>query len=151
VHAAHTVHTVPDLRIAAGRCGTFSITNFTSLEPAKSRSSRPNFDESAGDLATVKFWKLKATNLSRPASPVDLTEHGRALNLRFLPLLDLRQCLFNCAVRFVFQFRISNQPLIEGFFRPEEVNDPSTTTREENSRCGLGTKQFCFVENQMDS
>jgi hypothetical protein len=49
-----------------------------------------------------------------------------------LPLLNFRQCLFDGAVRFVFQFRISNQPLIEGFFRPEEVNDPSTAAREEN-------------------
>ena len=53
--------------------------------------------------------------------------------LCLLSLLNLGQRLLDGAVRFVFQFRISNQPLIEGFFRPEEVDDPSTTAREENS------------------
>jgi len=65
-------------------------------------------------------------------APLDLTEHGRASNLRFLPPPNLCQCLLDSAVRFVLEFRISNQPLIEGFFRPEEVDDPSTTAREED-------------------
>jgi hypothetical protein len=52
--------------------------------------------------------------------------------LVFLTLLDLLKRLFDSTVRFVFKFRISNQPLIEGFFRPEEVDDPSTTARKED-------------------
>lgn len=56
------------------------------------------------------------------------------LELSLLPLLNFLQCLLDCAARFVFEFRIANQPLIEGFFRPEEVNDPSTTAQEEDGR-----------------
>jgi hypothetical protein len=62
-----------------------------------------------------------------------------AVILAFLTLLDLRQCLFHCTVWFVFEFWISNQPLIEGFFGPEEADDPSTTAREENCGRGLGS------------
>jgi len=54
-------------------------------------------------------------------------------------------------VRFVFQFRISNQPLIEGFFRPEEVNDPSTAAGEEDGGRGIGSGQFGLIESQVDA
>jgi hypothetical protein len=40
VHALHTMHAVPDLRIAGGRSGgRFLYANFTSLEPALSGHS----------------------------------------------------------------------------------------------------------------
>ncbi len=61
---------------------------------------------------------------------------------RLLALLDFLQCLFNRTMRFVFEFRISNQPLIEGFFRPEEVDNPSTTAREKDGGRGLGSGQL---------
>lgn len=54
--------------------------------------------------------------------------------LSLLPLLNFLQCLFDCAARFIFEFGIASKPLIEGFFRPEEVNDPSTTAQEEDGR-----------------
>jgi hypothetical protein len=40
--------------------------------------------------------------------------------------------MFDRTVRFVLEFWIANQPLIQRFFRPEEVDDPSTTAREED-------------------
>jgi hypothetical protein len=42
--------------------------------------------------------------------------------------------LLDCPTRFVFEFGIANEPLIESFFRPEEVNDPSTTAQEKDGR-----------------
>ena len=71
--------------------------------------------------------------------------------LCLLSLLDFRQRLFDGAVRFVLEFWITNQPLIQCFFRPEEVDDPSTTAREEDGGRGLGGDQFCFVEDEMDA
>jgi len=55
-----------------------------------------------------------------------------------LSLLDFRQRLFDGAVRFVLEFWITNQPLIQCFFRPEEVDNPSTTAREKDGGRGLG-------------
>jgi hypothetical protein len=45
--------------------------------------------------------------------------------------------LLDGAAKFVFEFRVANEPLIKGFFRPEEVNDPSTTAQEEDGRSGF--------------
>ena len=56
---------------------------------------------------------------------------GRS-GLSFTPFLDLLQRLLDCSVRFVLKFGVANQPLIEGLFRPEEVDDPSTTAQEED-------------------
>ena len=56
------------------------------------------------------------------------------LELSLLPLLNFLQRLLDCAARFVFEFGIASEPLIECFFRPEEVNDPSTTAQEEDGR-----------------
>lgn len=58
------------------------------------------------------------------------------LELSLLPLLNFLQCLLDCAARFVFEFGIASKPLIVGFFRPEEVNDPSTTAKEEDVEAG---------------
>ena len=71
--------------------------------------------------------------------------------LCLLSLLNLGQRLLDGAVWFVFQFRISNQPLIEGFFRPEEVNDSSTAAGEEDGGRGVGSDQFRLIESQVDA
>jgi hypothetical protein len=54
--------------------------------------------------------------------------------LGFPTLLDFLQRLLDRAVRFVLEFGKANQPLIECFFRPEEVNDASTAAQKEDGR-----------------
>jgi hypothetical protein len=72
VHALHTVHAVPDLRIAAGRFAgrSFEIisrfgTCLIEIIDLAFLMSRP------ADLATVKVRELKATNPFRSPFPVD--------------------------------------------------------------------------------
>ena len=77
------------------------------------------------------------------------TDHDESL--RLLPLLDLRQCLFDGAMRFVFEFRVSNQPLIECFFRPEEVDDPSTTAQKENSRSRFLRYYLALIKDEANT
>jgi hypothetical protein len=50
-------------------------------------------------------------------------------------------------VWFVLEFRITNEPLIQCFFRPEEVDDPSTTTQEEDSGIWFLGYEFAFVKD----
>ena len=71
--------------------------------------------------------------------------------LCLLSLLNLGQRLLDGAVRFVFQFWITNQPLIQCFFRPEEVDDPSTAAREKDGGRGIGNDQFRLIESQVDA
>ena len=69
------------------------------------------------------------------------------IELSLTPFLNFLQRLLDCATRFVFEFGIANQPLIEGFFRPEEVDDPSTTTQEEDSRRWIVGYKLTFIED----
>jgi len=123
VHALHTVHALPDLRVAAGRLRDGVSINLT-------RSYRG----------------FRVLNLM---IRLDRTFHdgGRLKKLSLLPFSDFLQRLFDCAALLVFEFRIASQPLIECFFRPEEVNDSSTTTHEEDSRSRFLGFQFASVED----
>ena len=74
--------------------------------------------------------------------------HGVTLEtLSLLTLLDLLQCFLDCAARFVFEFGVANQPLIESFFRPEEVDHPSTTAQEKDGRSRFLGYYFSFFED----
>lgn len=54
-------------------------------------------------------------------------------------------------MQFVFKFWISRKPFIQCFFRPEEVDDPSTTAREKNRRRGLRFDQLGLIKDKMNS
>ena len=51
----------------------------------------------------------------------------------------------------VLKLWISGKPFIKCFFRPEEVDDPSTTAREENRRRGLCFDELGLIKDKMNS
>ncbi len=53
-------------------------------------------------------------------------------------------------MRLVFKFRISGKPFVKCFFRPEEVDDSSTTAREEDRRRGLCFDQLGLIKDEVN-
>jgi hypothetical protein len=72
VHATHTMHGVPDLRIAAGRLRDGPLTLFHVRETCYLEIIETEFLISLrADLAIAKVRELKATDPFRSLSPVD--------------------------------------------------------------------------------